>query len=196
MHTTVDVWFRLQGTHAPSLHGHALYAAVCAHRPECHGAEWLGIHTLHGQRDGDRRIRLLGGTRLGVRGPAEHLPYLLGLVGKTLDLEGLRLNVGVPEVHPLGPAARVSARMVTIKGFDEPASFAEACERQLAEIDVVGTLEVGPRLVQRIHGKKIVGFGVRITELSANHSVTLQAKGIGGRRRFGCGLFRPSAVPE
>jgi CRISPR-associated protein Cas6 len=46
-----------------------------------------------------------------------------------------------------------------------------------------------------IHGKQIVGFAVRVDGLSSEDSLTLQARGLGGRRRFGCGAFVP-ATPE
>jgi CRISPR-associated protein Cas6 len=42
-----------------------------------------------------------------------------------------------------------------------------------------------------IHGKVVVGFAMRIADLGPEDSVRLQQGGIGGRRRFGCGLFVP-----
>lgn len=191
MSTIVDVRFRLRGSHAPALHAHALYGAICEALPACHEAPWLGIHTLHGRLEGDQAVRLYDGTRLALRVPAERIPLVLGLVGRTLDLRGHKLVVGVPDVQPLAPAPQLSARMVIVKGFLEPEGFEEACRRQLVSMEVGGELIVGPRLVQPIHGRKVVGFGVRLEGLTDAESLVVQREGIGGRRRFGCGLFRP-----
>ncbi len=43
----------------------------------------------------------------------------------------------------------------------------------------------------RIHGREIVGFSVAVDELDPDGAVRLQEEGLGGRRRFGCGLFLP-----
>lgn len=190
----VDLWFALRGTTVPSLHGHLLYAAVSDAQPALHGAPWLGIHTLHGARADGRTLSLPRGTRLGLRMPTSRIALALALAGKTLRVGAHELHVGLPEIRPLDPASSVSARMVSIKGFTEPEPFAEAVRRQLDALGVTGAPEFGPRLVQQIEGKLIVGFAMRVHGLSEADSVRLQAAGIGGRRRMGCGLFRPSRV--
>lgn len=191
MSTVVDLWFRVRGATLPSLHGYALYGALCRVVPELHEAEWLGVHTFHGDRVGDRLIQLPRGARLGLRLPADRIAAVLKLAGSTLDVGGHALAVGVPEIVPLVPAASVSARMVTIKGFEDAAPFAEAARRQLDRLEVGGELEVGPRLVQRVGDRLVVGFAARVHRLEDAASLRLQERGIGGRRRMGCGLFRP-----
>lgn len=190
----VDLWFALRGEAVPSLHGHLLYAAVSSAQPAFHGAPWLGIHTLHGERRDHRTLALPKGTRLGLRLPASRIGLALALAGQTLRVGAHELHVGLPEIRPLMPSSSVSARMVSIKGFTEPEPFAEAVRRQLDALGLDGEPEVGPRLVQQIEGKLIVGFAMRVHRLSEEQSVLLQAAGLGGRRRMGCGLFRPSRV--
>jgi CRISPR-associated protein Cas6 len=192
--SVVDLWFKVQGTKVPSLHGYALYAGLCAAQPVFHGAEWLGVHTLHGERDGDRLIRLPAGSRLGLRLPLERIGDAMAIAGRTLSVAGHHLLVGLPEVRPLTSATSLSARMVTIKGFQEEGPFTEAVKRQLADLDLVGIVEVGPRLVQRVGDRLVVGFAMRVHGLSEPASLRLQELGLGGRRRFGCGLFRLSRV--
>jgi len=98
-----------------------------------------------------------------------------------------------------------------VKGFMEPEPFLQAIQRQLDSMEVKGRpflveqAEVAEancaaskgsrspvlRRTVRIRDKEIVGFALRVEELSAQESVLLQARGIGGRRRFGCGIFVP-----
>jgi len=190
----VDLWFRVRGETLPALHGYALYGALCRIQPRFHGATWLGIHTIHGALVGDGTLRLPASTRLGLRLPADRIPVALEVAGSSLDVDRHRICVGVPEVHPLRAAPSLSARMVTIKGYVEPDPFEEACTRQLQAMDVEAELETGPRLVQQVGPHVVVGFALRVHRLSDPASLELQRRGLGGRRRFGCGLLRPSSV--
>jgi CRISPR-associated protein Cas6 len=47
------------------------------------------------------------------------------------------------------------------------------------------------RRVLRIKNKRIVGFPLTIPNLTAEESLLVQERGIGSRRRMGCGLFVP-----
>jgi len=93
----------------------------------------------------------------------------------------------------------------------EPEPFLDAARRQLDALEVSAL----PQLVQqpdveeanrsrksgshsqflrrtiKIRDKEIVGFAVSIEGLSDEESLSLQENGIGGRRRFGCGIFVP-----
>jgi CRISPR-associated protein Cas6 len=93
----------------------------------------------------------------------------------------------------------------------EPAPFLEAVQRQLDALEMrgkaslveqrqaaeantgkkSGTRSPFLRRTIRIRDKEVVGFALRVEELTAEESILLQEKGIGGRRRFGCGIFVP-----
>jgi CRISPR-associated protein Cas6 len=45
--------------------------------------------------------------------------------------------------------------------------------------------------VVRVTNRRIVGFALRVTALNVDESLRLQAQGLGGRRRMGCGVFVP-----
>jgi len=133
------------------------------------------------------------------------------LAGKSLEMDGHQVRVGVPYTRALTPSARLYSRLVVIKGFVEPEAFLEGARRQLDSMGIKGT----PYLVEqshveqnnreqaqgshspflrrtiRIRDKEIVGFALGVEELTAEESILLQEKGIGGRRRFGCGVFVP-----
>lgn len=190
----VDVWFDTRAAQLPSLHGYVLYAALCRVQPAIHTAEGVGVHTVHGERVGPRRIAPVRGARLGLRLPAEALPLALPLAHRQLDLDGCAVQLGTFEVAPLRPARSLSTWMATIKNATEEGAFVDAVERQLAALGVAATVEVGPRKVQRIAGKAVVGFALRLHHLSEDDSLLLQAEGVGGRRRMGCGVLRASSV--
>jgi CRISPR-associated protein Cas6 len=188
-------------------------------RPDGHVG--VGIHPINGQYVGSHQLQLSAKSRLRPRVPVECIPQSLALAGKLLDLDGHRLRVGVPTVHALTPAATLVARLVTIKGFKEPEPFLAAARRQLDELGFgqeaelgISRIESGPRAgeprrrILRIKDKKVVGFPLQITGLTAEESLRLQehdgvrAPGdgntfvvpplrLGGRRTMGCGLFVP-----
>jgi CRISPR-associated protein Cas6 len=48
------------------------------------------------------------------------------------------------------------------------------------------------RRTLEIAGRTVVGYAVEVSGLTAEESIILQENGIGGRRRFGCGIFIPA----
>jgi CRISPR-associated protein Cas6 len=200
--THVDVAFPATGTTVPLDHGYALYAALCHQLPGLHEHSGWAVHPIRGQRaePGILALVLRGAGRSAVklRLPVESLPQALSLVGRTLDLHGHRIMLGAPVVYPLLPSAELRARWVTIHGFhEEPEPFAEALKRQLEAVPALEqaanaiVCTVGPRRVQRIKGKQVVGFAVRLEGLAERASIAVQVVGLGGRRRMGAGVFVP-----
>jgi CRISPR-associated protein Cas6 len=127
-----------------------------------------------------------------MRLPPEHIPLVLPLAGRLLEVAGSRIRLGAPTVEALTPHQALSARMVTIKPFIETDPFRAAVEKQMAELGVSGAITVGARKVLAVSGGKIVGFSVRVAGLDEASSLRLQDEGIGGRRHMGCGVFRRS----
>jgi CRISPR-associated protein Cas6 len=205
----VDVRFHVQGDRIPVDHGYALFSALAHAGMDVHGNERAGIHPISGRMLGDRTMALTAQSRLTIRLPASLIGQVLLLAGKTLDLDGHKIVVGVPGTRALVLADRLFSRLVVIKGFTEPGPFLDAVRRQLAKIGARGEpalistaeaakanegLERGThspwlRRTIRIRDKNIVGFALRVTGLDPESSIALQERGVGGRRRFGCGVF-------
>jgi CRISPR-associated protein Cas6 len=146
-----------------------------------------------------------------LRLPVMDIGLAIPLAGQTLEIAGSPISLGFPTSYPLRPAPSLISSLVTIRGFQEPSSFLEAVQRQLDAAGIRGRAglpirrsaqaaegrsraepESIIRRTIRIRGKEIVGFPVRIDELTADESLTLQEIGVGGRRRLGCGLFVPA----
>lgn len=207
---SVDVAFRVTGAEIPADHGFALFAAISRVLPTVHGDETIGIHPIPGRLIGGRMLALTDRSRLTIRLDSDRVPEALPLAGKQLDIAGSAVRVGVPNIRALIPAARLRSRLVVIKGFLDAEPFLAAVRRQMEEIGVEGaanlverrrptSLEGGVgsrsdaapyvRRTLRIRGKTIVGYAVELSDLNAEESLNLQETGLGGRRRFGCGVF-------
>src|SRR5438445_5713163 len=210
----IEVRFPVRGQSVAADDGFALYSARAGVVRSVHANQDMTILPLQGLPSGDRTLSLSGDARLRMRLPADQLPAVLPLAGKTLLVDGTRLFLGVPGVTLLAPEPSLRSRLVLIKGFTEPGPFEAAARRQLTELGITGVLSlervrsttalerrsargVGEpiRRTLGVHGKQIVGFAVRVDGLSSADSLTLQSRGLGGRRRFGCGGFVP-AVSE
>ncbi|TAK33670.1 MAG: type I-MYXAN CRISPR-associated protein Cas6/Cmx6 [Chloroflexota bacterium] len=207
----VDLSFPLRGATIPADHGYVLYGALSRRFPSLHGDKSVGIHPIRGRLVGNRRLQLNKSSRLELRLATERIGQLIPLVGQELDLDGCVCQVGIPSVKPLQAKASLSSRLVTIRGFTEPESFFEAMLRQLELIGIGGTARLLPQVTHRsfeglseghslgwtrrtlrIRDKEILGFAVSVLHLTPEESLLLQKCGLGGRRRFGCGLFVPT----
>lgn len=216
----VDVAFGLSGDKIPADHGYSLYAAISRILPHLHppaaaletksdGALWreVGIHPINGRPCGNRLLAIHGATRLRIRIDQDHVDGILPLTGQKLELDGSMISVGAPAIELLVPSACVRSRLVIIKGFLEPIPFLDAVGRQLQELRIAGQPAIPYRrsaepsnekkspLLRRtlqIRDKVVVGFALEINALTAEEAVILQEHGVGGRRRFGCGIFVPA----
>jgi CRISPR-associated protein Cas6 len=207
----VDVSFRLQGNVIPVDHGYYLLSALSDIIPEIHGHRDTGVHPIAGRLIGDRLLALTRRSFLTLRLDSDRIGEVLGLAGETLRIGQHKLTVGVPSARPLVPCPTVYSRLVTVKGFEEGTPFLDAVRRQMDALDVKGqpSLIGQPQIAKAnvgketgshssylrrtvsIKGKEIVGFALRVAELTAEGSIRLQEKGLGGRRLLGCGIFIP-----
>jgi len=208
----IDLHFPVLGRDLPSDHGYALYGALSRLLPRLHEADCsVRIASIRGMPMGKGLLQLGPSSALRFRLPAESIPLLLPLAGKSLDVDGHALRVGVPQVRALIPAPALLAHLVTMKKSDrqtpdgtraymDPAPFLDAVRRELQKRGIQGQADLplvptGPhegkprRHVLRIKARRVVGFSVQVTELTAEESVRLQEEGLGGRGRMGCGFF-------
>lgn len=211
---SVDVAFPLRAdVVVPRDHGYALYGALSRAHGALHAADWLGVHPLPGTpgtpKDG-AELTVEKGRELRLRVPETRIADLLPLTGRTLDLTGRALSLGVPRVYRLSTAATVDARIVYIKLTTPPTKhsaelerttldneglanrYAAEIRRQLDALSVAGVFELRGRRSIIVSGRRLVGFSVRVGELDADESLRVQEEGLGGKRAMGCGLFRPT----
>ena len=205
MNPVVDILFRITGAEVPADHGYALFSALSRNLETetdrwLHGNPHIGLHTIGGTLLGNGR-RLIGrNARFGLRLPSDLLPRSLKLAGKSIDLEECKLRVGVSETRALLPTAALHCRIATTKNGDVPSRFDAEIARQTAALGIRGKVFRSPksdgrtddrdpsRRIVRLKDKRIVGYAMLATELTAEESIRLQERGLGGRRRMGCGV--------
>jgi len=199
----IEASFPLQGELIPTDHAFLLYAALSHCVPEFHHEKAnIRFSPINGTSEGKGLIRIIKGSRLRVRLPADQIAVILPLAGRTLELGRHRIALRSPTVLPLVPAPTLTARIVTFKNATDPDHFLTTARRKLDEIHVAG--EPGIPLIQqgerageprrrivRIKGRQIVGYALQIEGLTAEESLRLQEQGLGGRCRMGCGFFVP-----
>jgi len=207
----IDVQFRVLGSEIPADHGYPLLSALARFVPGLHGDDTVGVHAISGRFVGNRRLALTDRSWLTIRVDARRVAELLPLAGKSLLIDGSLIRIGTPRMRALEPAPRLYSRLVVIKGFMESEAFLEAARRQLEGLGIRGEPQLVPqpavaaanvgkptgsrspclRRTIRIHDQEVVGFALRVQDLDADESIRLQEHGLGGRRRFGCGIFVP-----
>lgn len=205
----IDLSFPLLGPLLPCDHGYELYAALSRILPALHHDELpCRIAPVRGTYAGDGLLHLDARySRLRLRLALDTIPHVLPLAGKALEVGGHRVRLGVPQASALVSAPALAARLVTISiahaaRAPEVAEFLDAARRRLDALGIAGEagiplVETGPhagkprRRILRIRQRKVVGFAMRVTGLTAEQSIALQENGLGGRSKMGCGFFLP-----
>ena len=109
----------------------------------------------------------------------------------------------MPRVESLEPFGELISHFVTIKNADNAEKFKAAAEVKLKELEVSGKVSIpempaGPRRgepkrhVLRIKEKVIIGYSLRVSGLSPEDSLKLQAASNFSRRRMGAAFFVPA----
>ena len=128
-------------------------------------------------------------ARFGLRLPVNLIPKVLRLAGKRLDVDGEALRVGVSTTAALIPAPVLYAHIVTTKNGEDESRFDAEIQRQLDTLNIKGKPARGARRIVTIKDKKVVGYSLLVSELTAEESIRLQEQGLGGRRKMGCGVL-------
>jgi CRISPR-associated protein Cas6 len=201
----IDLLFPVVGSCVRTDHAYAQLAAFCHLLPRLHdGTIPVSIAPISGQYIGDGLLQINPKySRLRARLPLQHVPDILPLAGKSFQIMGQRIHLGVPQIRALAPASALFARTVTIKHATEVPAFIAAARKQLDALNVGGQLEIPSgssgthegephRHVMRIKETRIVCFSLLVRDLNPDESLRLQELGLGGRRRMGGGLFVPA----
>lgn len=174
----VDLTFPIVRRDQPSLSdGYALFGALCRGGFLAHAEPNVQVLLM-------RDALLIRCDSTWAVALASGLPRVLGLGGGKLVLDGWA-------VSPLRPFSSLGSAIVTIKGKLDAGSLLESCRKQLALIGVRGGVQVGDRRCLVVRDRKIVGYEVWVSGLTPPDSLSLQAHGLGGKQRMGCGVFVP-----
>jgi CRISPR-associated protein Cas6 len=191
----VDLYFHISGKQVRVDHSYALYAAIShlletdAEDKWLHNAENIGLVPIRGHYAGKGVLHLSPHARFGLRLPAHLISKALRLAGKKMTINDDTLRVGVSMTSALIPAPVLYAHIVTTKNGEDETRFDVEVLRQLKALEIKGKLTRGQRRIITIKQKKVVGYSLLVSELTAEESIRLQEHGLGGRRKMGCGVF-------
>lgn len=199
-----ELRYPLIGKSLPADHGYRLYGAMSRIVPMIHEQNGWRMATISGTPNGQGEIILTTYSRLRIRAKWEQIPLFLQLVQKLLKVDNHSLVLEPPEIHPICPCRTLKARLVVIKGFQEPEPFIGAVKYHLQKLGInssktyIPTNALGEpdRKVIKVHQHKVVGFSVVVPELNAIDSIALQIHGCGGKPKMGCGFFSPVSSLE
>ncbi len=213
----VELSFGVIGKTLPADHGYGLYSAISRLQPKLHNLEGLALNTISGNLNHKGEIELTEKSRLSIRCQNDSIMTVLALADKPIGLGKHMIRLSNPEIRQLRPVSDLKARLVTIKHpsekFDDvtPDWFLDACDRQLKALGINASVGIPlddadkpAKKVMKIkrkdegtqHGKKreadlVIGYSVIVADLMPENSILLQSKGIGGKRKMGCGYFVP-----
>lgn len=184
----VDIAYELKGGMLPSTYHFALWRELVRVLPWLEAEQLAGVLPLRGAQSGQHML-LPRRARLVLRLPSHLAEQAQQLSGQILDIDGYALHIGQAQQKPLQSYPSLHAHLVLSAG-DEQEFLAEV-EDRLRELGITGKWICGRRVVLQEGEQEIAGYSLVVHVLPAGDSLRLQQIGLGGERRYGCGLFVP-----
>jgi CRISPR-associated protein Cas6 len=189
------VSFPVNGAEIPLDHGYALFSAISRLIPEIHRNREVAIAPIRGEFKAPISLKLTSFSRLTFIAPLGLIPDLFALCGKVISIGESPVLLGRMTLSPIAPCESVGSRLVAFSFPDQleitADNFLGEVRRQLGIVGIEAEPVLGKRRVFKVKGFKQVGYGLRLDGLSPVDSLRLQTDGLGGHRRFGCGVFTP-----
>jgi CRISPR-associated protein Cas6 len=188
----IDLVIDLHGDTLPHGHMFALWEALLGAVPELNDHSGIGVLPLRTSAEGSAVI-LAKRAKLAIRVPSCDAGKIAAdLSGRQLDLAGTRLNLGASKERELKPFPTLHAQIVA--GDDDEIRFMKDIQEEIEALGAVGKLICGKRAAISRDSTVIRGYSLVIHDLKPEASLTLQDRGLGNYRKFGCGIFIPYKV--
>lgn len=185
----VDVAFSLRGGTIPADHGWHLFRLLVERLEWLAAEDYAGVHPIRGSRAVAGEIDLGGRARLMLRLPRQRVQQSFALSGARLDL-GDGVEVGSARLRPLFAHGTLYSQLVAT-GTPDAAGFERDVGAELERAGIGCKVVCGRMRRAQTQGAEIVGFSLMLHELSPEHSLRMQAAGLGAQRKLGCGIFVP-----
>ncbi|MDD2915405.1 MAG: type I-MYXAN CRISPR-associated protein Cas6/Cmx6 [Gallionella sp.] len=187
----IDAVFDISGDMLPASYPFALWDALVLHVPTLAADASVGVIPLRTSASAAGML-LPKRAKLTLRLPAALAAHIAALSGQRLDLGGGTLQLGSCKLRPITPYSTLHAQLVT--GIENEAGFLQDIGARLADLAIAGKLICGMRNCVATADRAIHGYSLVIHDLKPDASLRLQYTGLGGERRFGCGIFIPYKV--
>lgn len=185
----LDVAFSLRGDAVPADHGWQLFQQLAGRLDWLAAEAAAGVHPIRGARPVAGEIHLDARARLMLRLPQERIEQAFALAGAQLDL-GSGVRVGSARLRPLFAHGTLYSQFVSTGAPDE-AGFQQDISAELRRAGIDCKVICGRMRRALTQDAEIVGFSLMLHELSPEHSLRMQATGLGAARKLGCGIFVP-----
>lgn len=188
MSEMVDVVFDISGESVPVNYPFALWSELVRFVPELESESSVGVLPLR-TTGSDCGMLLPKRAKLAVRLPRSLAGQMASLSGQELDLGGSNLKIGNARLREIQPHSTIHAHLVA--GNKDEVVFVENVSARLADLGITASLICG-RQSSLLDGEQCIqGFSLVIHDLKPEDSLRLQYNGLGGDRKFGCGIFVP-----
>jgi CRISPR-associated protein Cas6 len=189
----IDVVFALSGRSLPTAYAHALWRETVRVLPWLETQKYAGILPLRMAAD-TGGVLLPHRAKLVLRVPVGFLKQALQMSGQELNVGGHVLSVGAARERPLQAHSTLHAHLVASARAEE--AFLGDVAAELREMGVTCQWICGKRM-SVAGARPIQGFSLVLHELKPQDSLRVQCMGLGGERRYGCGIFVPyKAIPN
>lgn len=184
----VDMVFDLGGSVISEDYPFLLWSEIVRILPWLKNEANAGILPLRGSASGENTL-LSKRTKLILRIPAERVNQTGELSGQQLNLGDNNLLVGNGKERQLQTTTTLYAHLVE-SDLGEIEFLADMKE-QLQSMKIPCNLICDKQRSIRGDKQLIKGFGLVLHDLKPAASLHIQRIGLGGARRFGCGIFVP-----
>ena len=185
----VDVAFSLRGGSIPADHGWHLFRRLAERLDWLEAEADAGVHPIRGSRAVAGEIHLGARARLMLRLPQVRAQQSFALSGACFDL-GNRVEIGSARLRPLFAHGTLYSQFVAT-GTPDEAGFQRDVDRELHHAGIECKVICGRMRRAQTPSAEIAGFSLMLHQLSPEHSLMMQAAGLGAGRKLGCGIFVP-----
>lgn len=182
----VEVVFDLKGERVPGGYAFSLWNEVVRCLPWLEQVENAGIVPLKGSASGEDTL-LSQRAKMVLRLPIAHAEKALELCGQRLNVDGSVLQIGDARAKHLLPTNTLHAHMVE-SGLGE-VEFLAAMQQQLQAMNIPCKLICDKHVTITNGSQQLTGYGLVLHDLKPAASLMIQGFGLGGFRRYGCGMF-------
>ena len=216
-----DIRFFVYGNQSfPVDHAYSLFVTLSRIWPQIHNDKFpiskdIGIRPIKGENIGNRQMRVSDGSYFVVRASDTYLDGLIrNLSQQFIRLGDTKLFIGRYQVMPISSCSVLYSPLVVISDAKEKESFLANVSLSLERLGIKANIRIperknkvsvdsgkkmvpGRELLRRTvyiggeHKTTLAGYALEVKSLNDKDSVLLQEVGIGGRHKFGCGLFFP-----
>lgn len=185
-----DLSFAVHGEYLPGDYRAALWDALLAALPWLDEDPRAGVHGIRTAGASAAVTLLPRRARMLMRVPAPRVDEAVALAGRTLALDGVRIEIGDVHERPLVATNTVYSACV-VTGHDDEFAFMQDVTEALDALGVAARTICGRRCTRPAGARELVGYPLALHELKGDASLRIQAAGLGMERRLGCGLFVP-----